>query len=198
LNSVRATTRVLKEGRVAEGVSLMVNLGGAVPAPLQAAIGAIAVSPFPIFNIVCTNVPGPQITLYAEGLRLSEYYPYVPVGFDMGVACAIFSYNQQLFIGLNSDTRACPDIEVLRDFLEQSFAELKTLAGIGDIAKVETQPSRTRGTAREAELPKVAAKRPAVASPEGSNGGSAPPERKSPKPPKTARRTARRSAADGV
>lgn len=144
LRAVRATTRTLKEGRVAEGVSMMVNLAAAVPAPLQAAFGAIAVSPVPVFNIVCTNVPGPQIPLYAEGLKMTEYYPYIPVGFDMGVGCAIFSYNQQLFVGLNSDTKACPDVDKLRDFLEASFAELKALAAVEDIAELSTRPPRKR------------------------------------------------------
>ncbi|HVS64485.1 MAG TPA: wax ester/triacylglycerol synthase family O-acyltransferase [Thermoanaerobaculia bacterium] len=137
LRAVRAATRTLKDGRVAEGVSLLSNLAGTIPVPAQAMFGAVAASPFPPFNLVCTNVPGPQIPLYAIGQRLESYYPHVPVGWDLGVCCAIFSYNQALHVGLNSDTRACPDVERLRDLFDESFAELKAAAGVEDLAAVE-------------------------------------------------------------
>lgn len=106
----------------------MTNLASAVPAPFQAAFGAMAVSPYPLFNLVCTNVPGPQIPLYAQGKKLISYYPIVPVGFDMGVCCAIFSYEQKLHVGLNSDVGACDDVDRLRDFIDEAFAELRAVA----------------------------------------------------------------------
>jgi WS/DGAT/MGAT family acyltransferase len=171
LRAVRATTRTLKDGRVADGVSLVVNLAGAVPAPLQAAFGAIATSPFPVFNIVCTNVPGPQIPLYALGHRLLAYYPHVPVGYDLGVTTAIFSYDQQLFVGINSDTGACSDVETLRGFFDECFAEIKQLAGVPTIAAVELRSARANG-------------------PADSAGGSAP-------PPVSPRTTRKRAASGG-
>ena len=137
LGAVREITRSLKKARVAQGVSLMSTLMNAVPVPVQAAFGAVAASPFPVFNTVCTNVPGPQIPLYALGCLLKEYYPYVPVGFEMGVGCAIFSYNQTLHIGLNSDVEACPDIASLRGHFEDAIAELKQEAGVADIPVIE-------------------------------------------------------------
>ena len=141
LGTIKESTRTLKQARVADGISMMSHLLGIVPVPFQAAFGAMAVSPFPVFNLVCTNVPGPQIPLYGLGRRLRAYYPYVPVGFDMGVGCSIFSYNQRLFIGLNSDTKACPDVENLRQDFDAAIAEIKQAAGVGDIERVHT--SRT-------------------------------------------------------
>lgn len=170
LGVIRETTRSMKRSRVAENVSLMSNLMGAVPVPLQAAFGSLAVSPYPVFNIVCTNVPGPQIPLYALDRRLESYYPYIPVGFDMGVGCAIFSYNQALHIGLNSDLAACPDVEVLREGFEIAIAELKESAGVGTIASVDTLGGRP------AAGPPVAAK----ASPVKATGRKKSPARKSP------------------
>ena len=156
LQSIRSDTRTLKEGRIAEGVSLLTNLASAVPAPFQAVFGAMAVSPYPLFNLVCTNVPGPQIPLYAQGHRLSENYPIVPVGFDMGLCCAVFSYAQKLQFGLNSDVGACDDVDVLRDFLDEAFRELielSTSAGAG-APEVEIAPvpilGRSKGGARKA------------------------------------------------
>ena len=137
IGAIRESTRALKKARVADRINMLSHLLGTVPVPVQAAFGAVAISPFPIFNMVCTNVPGPQIPLYALGARLREYYPYVPTGYDMGVACAIFSYNQNLCIGLSSDTAACPDVELLRDALDSSIAEIKEAAGVGDIEPLE-------------------------------------------------------------
>lgn len=150
LQSIRSDTRTLKDGRIAEGVSLLTNLASAVPAPFQAVFGAMAVSPYPLFNLVCTNVPGPQIPLYAQGHRLIANYPIVPVGFDMGLCCAVFSYAQKLHFGLNSDVGACDDVDVLREFLDESFAELielSTEAGAG-APHVEIRPVPIRGRAK--------------------------------------------------
>jgi WS/DGAT/MGAT family acyltransferase len=137
LKLIRSATRTLKEGRFAEGVGLLTGLADALPVPLQASLGALGTSPFPMFNLVCTNEPGPQIPLYAAGRRLTAYYPYVPVGSYMGVSCAIFSYNQRLFIGINSDVGACPDADVLCRLLDESFEEMKVLAGVGDFSPIE-------------------------------------------------------------
>jgi WS/DGAT/MGAT family acyltransferase len=167
LRAVRAATRTLKDGRVAEGVSMLSNLAGAVPVPVQAMLGAVASSPFPPFNLVCTNVPGPQIPLYAMGQRLDAYYPHVPVGWDLGVCCAIFSYNQALHVGLNSDLRACPDIERLRDFFDESFAELKAVAGVEDHPSVEVgvRQGASASARREIADPNRAPSEPTVAKP---------------------------------
>lgn len=144
LRAIRASTHTLKDGRVAEGVSLLTNLSGTVPPPLQAALGSVATSPFPVFNIVCTNVPGPQIPLYALDRRLVAYYPHVPVGHEMGVCCAIFSYDQQLFIGLNSDVGACPDVDALRDLWVECFVEMRELAGVEPVERVAIREQRAQ------------------------------------------------------
>jgi diacylglycerol O-acyltransferase len=83
--------------------------------------------------MVSTNVPGPQVPLYAMGKRMVSYYPYVPVGYAIGCGCAIMSYDQKLTFGLTSDTVAMPDVERLKQFLDESFAELRTAAGVEEI-----------------------------------------------------------------
>ena len=113
----------------------MTALMGILPAPVQALVGAIATTPIPAFNMVSTNVPGPQVPLYASGKRMVAYYPHVPVGYAVGVGCAIMSYDQKLYFGLTSDVRAMPDVERLKQFLDESFLELRTAAGVP-----ETQP----------------------------------------------------------
>jgi diacylglycerol O-acyltransferase / wax synthase len=130
---INRRTAAMKSGRVAEGLNLFSALMGILPAPVHAFAGALAATPIPAFNIVSTNVPGPQVPLYAMGKRMIAYYPYVPVGYAIGCGCAIMSYDQNLYFGLTSDTQAMPDVEKLKEALDQSFIELRAAAGVEEI-----------------------------------------------------------------
>jgi hypothetical protein len=133
LHHTAAVTSALKKARAAEGINLLLALLGVVPPSLQAAAGAVVDTPLPPFNLVATNVPGPQVPLYAMGHKMTAYYPYVPVGYAIGCGCAIMSYDQKLYFGLSSDRQAMPDVDELKRFLEESFAELRTAAGVEEI-----------------------------------------------------------------
>ncbi|HMV83552.1 MAG TPA: wax ester/triacylglycerol synthase family O-acyltransferase [Blastocatellia bacterium] len=132
---INQKTSAMKAGRVAEGLNLFSALVGTLPPPMQALVGALSTAnlPLPPFNIISTNVPGPQVPMYAMGKRMTAYYPYVPVGFGLGCGCAIMSYDQHLFFGLTADTKAMPDVERLREFLYESFYELRKVAGVEEI-----------------------------------------------------------------
>ena len=130
---INRKTVSMKSGRIAEGLNLFAALMGILPAPVHAFAGALATMPIPAFNMVSTNVPGPQVPLYAMGKRMIAYYPYVPVGYAVGCGCAIMSYDQNLYFGLTSDTQAMPDVEKLKEALEQSFIELRGAAGVEEI-----------------------------------------------------------------
>lgn len=127
---INQKTAQLKGGRVAEGVNLFSALMGVLPAPVQALAGALAAMPLPAVNMVSTNVPGPQVPLYTLGVKMLGYYPYVPVGYAVGCGCAILTYDQKITFGLTSDVQAMPDVERLRDFLNESFAELLQAARV--------------------------------------------------------------------
>ncbi|HJQ67649.1 MAG TPA: wax ester/triacylglycerol synthase family O-acyltransferase [Blastocatellia bacterium] len=141
---INAKTVAMKSARVAEGLNLFSALMGILPASVQALVGAIANTPFPAFNMVSTNVPGPQVPLYAMGKRMTAYYPYVPVGYAVGCGCAIMSYDQKLYFGLTSDTQAMPDVERLKAFLEESFVELRKAAGVDEIKPQVMKAARGR------------------------------------------------------
>jgi diacylglycerol O-acyltransferase / wax synthase len=130
---INQKTTSMKSARIAEGLNLFTALMGTLPAPVQAFTGALAMTPVPAFNMVSTNVPGPQVPLYAMGKRMIAYYPYVPVGYAIGCGCAIMSYDQHLYFGLTSDTQAMPDVEKLKEALEQSFVELRGATGVEEI-----------------------------------------------------------------
>ena len=99
-----------------------------MPAPMQSLFGSLAELPFAPFNMVATNVPGPQIPLYMCGVKMTKYYPYVPIGYRLGLGCAILSYNQTLYFGLSSDAKAMPDVEKFKEILDEVFADLKATA----------------------------------------------------------------------
>jgi diacylglycerol O-acyltransferase len=161
LRVINGTTRILKAAKVAEGLHQMATLWGAVPPPIQAALGTIGgLAAAPLFNMVCTNVPGPQIRLYALEHPVIAYYPAVPVGYQMGLGCAIYSYDQRLYIGLTADAVACPDVEVALACVEESLAELRDAAGVETIGVVETAPPaapRVEAPVEPAPSPRVEA-----------------------------------------
>lgn len=126
LAAIHRRTEFLKRMHAAELVSLAGGLIGMFPASLQGMAGPIA-SQLPItpFNLVCTNVPGPQVPLYLLGHKMLHCYPYVPVGGEMAVNCAILSYNGTVYFGFSGDTHAAPDLRRLEKLLQESFVELR-------------------------------------------------------------------------
>jgi len=122
---VRQRTEYLKRVRAAELVGFAGGLFSAIPTAIWAAIGPVASQlPLSLCNIICTNVPGPQMPLYLLGHKMLSWYPYVPIGGEMGVNCAILSYNGKAYFGFTCDVGAVPDPENLEKFVDASFAEL--------------------------------------------------------------------------
>lgn len=78
-----------------------------------------------LFNVTITNVPGPPVTLYAFGARMTDIWPLVPIAADHTLAVAIVSYEDALMFGVNADADALADADVLRDGIA---AGLQTLA----------------------------------------------------------------------
>ena len=100
-----------KRTHAAELVSLAGGLIGILPGPMQP-LPARMISQLPItpFNMVCTNVPGPQFPLYVLGHKMLHWYPYVPIGGELAVNCAILSYNGMVYFGFSGDVHAAPDL----------------------------------------------------------------------------------------
>jgi diacylglycerol O-acyltransferase len=143
LAAVHRRTEFLKRMHAAELVSLAGGLIGMFPTSLQGVAGQIA-SQLPVtpFNLVCTNVPGPQVPLYLLGHKMLHCYPYVPVGGEMAVNCAILSYNGTVYFGFSGDTHAAPDLRLLEKLLQQSFAELRQTVGVHSPQKKKTIRTR--------------------------------------------------------
>ncbi len=131
VNAIRQRTEAMKSTHVAELFQFLGAWMGITPVPLQAMLGPLASAvPVPLFNMVCTNVPGPQYPLYLLGREMLTFHPYVPIGNEMGLGCAIQSYNGRLYFGLTADSAAAPDVQRLNEFLEEAFSELRRAAGV--------------------------------------------------------------------
>ncbi|HZQ96038.1 MAG TPA: wax ester/triacylglycerol synthase family O-acyltransferase [Candidatus Sulfotelmatobacter sp.] len=143
LAAVHKRTEFLKRVHAAELVSLAGGLIGMFPTSVQGLAGPIA-SQLPItpFNLVCTNVPGPQFPLYLLGHKMLDWYPYVPVGGEMAVNCAILSYNGTVYFGFSGDVHAAPDLKRMEKLLQESFAELRDAVGLRPSQKPQAQRKR--------------------------------------------------------
>ena len=149
LAATHKRTEFLKSMHAAELVSLAGGLIGMFPNSLQGLAGPFA-SQLPVtpFNLVCTNVPGPQFPLYLLGRKMLSCYPYVPVGGEMAVNCAILSYNGDVCVGFSGDVHAAPDLAKLETLLQESFAELCAAAGVASEEKKEEQKPKKKKTMR--------------------------------------------------
>jgi WS/DGAT/MGAT family acyltransferase len=125
LHQVSFAMRGHKESGSSVGADALVQLSGFAP-PTIHALGARTASVMTrrLFNLVVTNVPGPQFPLYAAGARMLSMYPVVPLAKNQAVSIGLTSYDGGVFYGLNADRDAMPDIDVLASCLEESLAEL--------------------------------------------------------------------------
>jgi diacylglycerol O-acyltransferase / wax synthase len=129
LRKIAASMADLKSSGQAVGAQVLTNLAGfAPPTILSQAARLQARQPF--FNLVVTNVPGPQIPLYLLGRRLEVLYPVVPLAQRQALGIAVMSYDGHLGFGLLGDYDALPDIEKIADDLRHSVAALARAAGV--------------------------------------------------------------------
>ena len=122
---------------------VLTSLSGFAP-PMLLALGERAAAhagPQRNVNTVTTNVPGPQYALYAVGRRMLEAFPYVPLGGNVRVGVAIFSYDGGLNFGVTGDYDTAPDIDVLCGGIEDGLAELLELAGEAEPAAKPERPT---------------------------------------------------------
>ncbi len=83
----------------------------------------------PIFNLVITNVPGPQVPLYVAGAKLLAHIGAAPLFDGMGLILPIFSYAGQLAVGATSCREVMPDVDVFTSYLEDALDELEAAVG---------------------------------------------------------------------
>ncbi len=149
LAQIRAAMEDLKESGQAVGAQVLVNLAGfAPPTILSQAARLQARQRF--FNLVVTNVPGPQFPLYLLGHRLQVLYPVVPLARRQALGIAVMSYDGHLGYGLLGDYDALPELESIVQDLRRAIASLARAAG------VSRAPAKTAAASRKAVAPRKA------------------------------------------
>ncbi len=132
----------IKESGQAVGAQVLTGLSGFAPATIMAQAARLQARQR-LFNVVVTNVPGPQIPLYVLGSELEAIYPMVPLAENTALGIAIMSYNGQLNFGLTADYDALGDIDVLAEELRGSAEEMAAAAGAQ--AGAASRPAGARG-----------------------------------------------------
>ena len=162
LSVVQERVKFSKTAHGAELIGLLGVLLGALPTSLQSMAGSfLSQLQISTCNSICTNVPGPRTPLYLLGHKMLSMYPYVPIGGEMGMNCAVMSYNGTLFVGFTGDAKAIPDLSDLAGFFAESFVELRDAAGIRIPKKKRAQP-KAKTTVSKAATSKVAVRKIAI------------------------------------
>jgi diacylglycerol O-acyltransferase / wax synthase len=139
LDIVREELKGLKSGGQAVGAQVLTQLSGfAPPTVMGQASRVMARQRF--FNVVVTNVPGPQIPLYLAGRRLEDPFPMVPLAKNQALGVALLSYAGRINFGLVGDYDLMWDLDEFADDVRESLTELAAEAGVELTA--EREPSR--------------------------------------------------------
>ena len=133
---IEAEVRELKSHEQAAGGQALVSITALAP-PVLHSFAARSLFASRLFNTTITNVPGPQLPLYAFGARMCEVYPLVPLAAEHATVVAVISYDGRLFFGLIADRDEVPDLAEFRTGLDDTLAELGDLAA----AHAEVMPA---------------------------------------------------------
>jgi diacylglycerol O-acyltransferase len=130
LDVVRGAMDDLKGSKQAIGAEVLTSVQNFAPPTVLAQASRVNFSTR-LFNLLVTNIPGPQLPLYVVGREMRAVFPIAFLPKDHALAIAIMSYNGQMNFGLLGDYDAMPDLEELGAAIEGALAELVALAAAG-------------------------------------------------------------------
>ena len=131
---IRVAMEDLKRSGQAVGAEVLTNLAGFAPPTILSQAARLQARQR-YFNLVVTNVPGPQFPLYLLGHRLLSLYPVVPLARRQALGIAVMSYDGHLGFGLLGDYDALPDLDAIALELERAIGRLARAAGVRVPAK---------------------------------------------------------------
>ena len=138
LDIVREELKGLKSGGQAVGAQVLTQLSGFAPATVMGQASRVMARQR-FFNVVVTNVPGPQIPLYLAGKRMIDTFPMVPLAKNQALGVALLSYAGHINFGLVGDFDLMWDLDDFTEAVRESLDELAAEAGVELAA--ETEPS---------------------------------------------------------
>jgi len=134
LERVIELTRALKASKQAHGIETLEEISDWILTPLFTQFARFSANSRP-YNLVVTNVPGPQLQVYLRGAPLEAVYPLVPLYKNQALGVALFSYDGSLFWGFNADWDSLPDLHDLVEALTIDFEALRKATGSGPVSK---------------------------------------------------------------
>jgi diacylglycerol O-acyltransferase len=145
LRFIRQAMDGLKESKQAVGAATLAAVNNLAPPTVLAQASRLNFSTR-LFNLIVTNIPGPQLPLYVLGRKLDDLFPVAFLPNDHALAIAIMSYNGGLDYGLLGDYDALPDIDLIAEGIDSTLAELLSAAGAS--ASGAKPAKRSNGAAR--------------------------------------------------
>jgi diacylglycerol O-acyltransferase / wax synthase len=128
----------VKESGQALGAKALTELSGLASPTILSQAMRLA-SRRRVFNLVVTNVPGPQWPLYLLGRQMADLIPMVPLASGQALGVAVMSYNGRLYFGLSGDWDAMEDLDDLAEDLRDAIAELEEAADVHAEARAEVE-----------------------------------------------------------
>jgi diacylglycerol O-acyltransferase / wax synthase len=168
LRFVKQAMDGLKESKQAVGAATLAAVNNLAPPTILAQASRLNFSTR-LFNLIVTNIPGPQLPLYVLGRELRDLFPIAFLPEHHALAIAIMSYNGSIDYGLLGDYDALPDIGLIAEGIEASLQELLQSAR-GKGSRATGRRAASAGSAESAATPESAESAAASA----SNGGPAP------------------------
>ena len=144
LRIVRQSMKDVKESKLALGAEVISGLEDFAPPTLLAQASRLNFSTR-LFNLLVTNVPGPQFPLYMMGREMQEIVPVAFLPENHALAIAAMSYNGKLDFGLLADYDAIPDLERMAEFFEESLEELLKSARKGRKPRAKAKAASSNG-----------------------------------------------------
>ncbi len=128
VQAISAQTSELKDSAAVQAGALMVGAAGWAP-PLLSGMLARAMGAVRAFNLVVSNIPGPQQPFYLSGVRMREVYPVVPLNpGNQGLSIGILSYDGSVCFGILADRDLDPPLCVAAAGLIAALGEIRAAA----------------------------------------------------------------------
>jgi WS/DGAT/MGAT family acyltransferase len=144
LEQIRLEMDDLKRSGQAVGAQVLTNLAGFAPPTILSQAARLQARQR-YFNLVVTNVPGPQFPLYVLGHRLTRLYPVVPLARRQALGVAVMSYDGKLGFGLLADYDTLPELETIAGELNRAIASLARAAGTKGHQAARARRPKTAG-----------------------------------------------------
>jgi diacylglycerol O-acyltransferase len=156
LRFVKQAMDGLKESKQAVGAATLSAVNNLAPPTILAQASRLNFSTR-LFNLIVTNIPGPQIPLYVLGRKLQDLFPVAFLPENHALAIAIMSYDGHIDYGLLGDYDAMPDIDLVAEGIDDALQELLVAAGgrSGAAPRDEERSSRAGNTSNGGPVPIV-------------------------------------------